>query len=108
MIETKIYVGLNDSETNEQKFETKKYLDILKKICQSYHTPFSISFSSGGYFYNDGTYTDETTLIITMIDVSEETANEIAKDICVFFHQESVMITYDEVKTIFISEKLER
>ena len=106
MIETKIYVGLNDSETKTQKFETGKYFSLLKNICRSYQTPFSISFSEGGYFHEDGTYTEETTLIITLIDVPEETITEIAKDICAFFHQESVMITYDKVKVLFISEKL--
>ena len=106
MIETKIYVGLNDAETKTQKFETGKYFSILKTICRSNKTAFSISFSEGGYFHEDGTYTEETTLIITLIDVPEEKISEIAKDICVFFNQESVLITYDKIKVQFISEKL--
>ncbi len=42
MNEIKIYIGLNDSDTQKQLFETDKYIDILKKVCRSYKTPFRI------------------------------------------------------------------
>ena len=35
MTETRIYVGLNDAETREQKFKTEKYMSILKNVCKS-------------------------------------------------------------------------
>ena len=41
MIETKIYVGLNDSETLEQKYAVDRYLNILKEVFRIYHVPFS-------------------------------------------------------------------
>ena len=43
MYETKIYVGLNDSETMTQHFSTEKYVSILKNVCYSYHVAFSFS-----------------------------------------------------------------
>ena len=107
MIETKIYVGLNDSVTKTQIFETEKYINILRNVCFAYHTPFSFDVEEGGYIHENGEYTKETSLILSLIDVNKKTVNEIAKDLCVFFHQESVMITDNLVRTYFISENLE-
>ena len=107
MIETKIYVGLNDSVTKTQIFETEKYISILRNVCFAYHTPFSFDVEEGGYIHENGEYTRETSLILSLIDTDRKTVNEIAKDLCVFFHQESVMITEDHIRTYFISETLE-
>ena len=106
MIETKIYVGLNDAFTLRQEHETALYIDTLKHVCFQYHVPFSFSVQEGGYFHEDGRYTQETSLVLSLVDVAEETAREIAKDLCVFFRQESVMVTRGEVEVSFISEKI--
>ncbi len=106
MNETKIYVGLNDSESLKQEHETEKYVKILKNVCYNYHVAFSFSVVQGGYIHEDGQYTQETTLVLTLIDTDNETVNEIAKDLCVFFHQESVMITESKVRAYFINERL--
>ena len=106
MYETKIYVGLNDSETMTQHFSTEKYVSILKKVCYSYHVAFSFSTVQGGYFHEDGQYTQENTLVLTLIDTDKNIVNEIAKDLCVFFHQESVLITEDEIRAYYVNERL--
>ncbi len=106
MIETKIYVGLNDSATMEQKFDTDRYISILRRVCYSYHVPFSFTLSEGGYFHENGDYTQEKTLILSLIDTDPSLAEEIAKDLCLFFHQESVMVTEGKVEARFISETL--
>ena len=106
MIETKIYAGLNDSETMQQKYETERYVSILKKVCCSYHVPFSFSLAQGGYMHEDGRYTEEATLVISLIDVNRKLINEIAKDLCVFFNQESVLITDDRIRAYFVSQSL--
>ena len=107
MTETKVYVGLNDSVTKKQIFETEKYINILRNVCFAYHTPFSFDVEEGGYIHENGEFTKETTLILVLINAEKKTVNEIAKDLCVFFHQESVMITEDLVRSYFISETLE-
>ncbi|MCR5808541.1 MAG: DUF3574 domain-containing protein [Clostridiales bacterium] len=106
MIETKIYVGLNDSETKEQKLDTQKYVSVLKNVCRSYGAAFSFVLEQGGYMHEDGAYTQENTLVLSLIDADKRIIDEIAKDLCVFFHQESVMITQDLVRAYFISESL--
>ena len=104
--QTTIYIGLNDSETGIQKFDSEKYLSILKNACQNYNVAFSVQFINGGYFHEDGRYTDENTLMLRLIDVPDETVTELAKDFCAFFNQESVMVTKSPVSVTFIKEKI--
>ena len=106
MKETKIYIGLNDSDTKTQKFSTDKYKSLLKKVCYQYHTSFSVSVLEGGYFSADGGFTDETSLTLTLIDVADEIVEDIARDLCAFFHQESVLVTESPVKAVYIHEEL--
>ena len=107
MTETKIYVGLNDKVEKKQLLETEKYISVLRNVCHSYNTPFSFGVEEGGYIHENGDYTQETTLVLTLIDVRKSTVNEIAKDLCSFFHQESVLITENLVRTYYVSESLE-
>ena len=107
MIETKIYIGLNDSKSMKQMFDTSTYIHILKGVCTNYAVPFSFSVVEGGYMHENGEYTQETTLVISLIDVEKTSIDEIARDLCAFFHQESVMITEDHVRAYFIKESLQ-
>ena len=106
MTETKIFVGLNDADTLQQTYETDKYIGILKNVCVSYKVSFSFSVMQGGYVHEDGRYTQEVSLVLSLIDAPQETVNEIAKDLCVFFHQESVLITESAVRSYFVKESL--
>ena len=93
MVEARIYVGLRDRESHEQMFDTEKYKSILKNVCKNYQAPFSLQVIEGGYYHDDGSWVDESTLLITLIDTPQKKVYEIARDVCTFFHQESVMIT---------------
>ena len=44
MIETKIYIGLNDATTKQQMHSTETYADIMKYVCNSYHVPFALFY----------------------------------------------------------------
>ena len=103
MIKTDIYIGLNDQVTGEQKFVTDRYASLLKKVCMSYRVPFSFHLMEGGYIYESGEYTQENTLLLTLIDADPALVDEIARDLCAFFRQESVLITKQEVETYSVS-----
>ena len=103
MTETRIYVGLNDAQTKEQKHETEKYMSVLKNVCRSYHVAFSVDIEHGGYYHDDGEYTEETSFILVLINADQKVINEIAKDLCTFFHQESVLVTQNHIDGYFIS-----
>lgn len=107
MTETKIYVGLNDSVTKTQLFETETYINVLRNVCFGYKMPFSFDVEEGGYIHENGDYTRENSLVLTLIDADKKIVNEIAKDLCAFFHQESVLITESAVRSYYISESLE-
>ena len=104
MTETRIYVGLNDAETREQKFETEKYVNILRDVCRNYHAAFSVDIEQGGYYHEDGQYTEETSLVLVLIDAGRDTVREIAQDLRTFFRQESVLVTEHSVDGCFITE----
>ena len=106
MIEITISVGLNDAVTKQQEHPTKMYVNIMKSVCQSYHVPFSFIVSEGGYFHENGEYTQEKTLVLCLLDPKEGVVDSIARDLCAFFHQESVLITESKVRAYFIKEKL--
>lgn len=102
MVETRLYVGLNDAETKKQIFETEKYLQQLKEICFTYHVPFSVGIEEGGYFHDNGDYVEEKTLVLTLIDAEKDTIQKIAEDLRELFHQESVLLTEDIVRGCYI------
>ena len=107
MVESKIYIGLNDLTTNTQLFENEKYVRVLRKVCYSYKIPFSFHMQEGGYVYENGEYAKETSLVLTLIDVEKSVVEDIAKDLCAFFRQESVLVTENQIQTHFIRETLE-
>ena len=105
MTETRIYIGLNDAQTKEQIHETEKYMSVLKYVCRNYHVAFSVDVEHGGYYHDDGEYTEETSFILLLINVDQDVVSEIAKDLCTFFHQESVLVTENHIDGYFISMK---
>ena len=107
MVETRIYVGLNDADTKVQKHDTQKYIRILKNVCRSYHVAFSMDIEEGGYFHDDGEYTEETSLVLVLVNPDRNTVKEIAKDLCTFFHQESVLVTEGHIEGYFIRQSAE-
>ena len=107
MIESKIYIGLNDVTTNTQLFESEKYIRVLRSVCYSYNVPFSFSVQEGGYIYESGDYARETSLVLTLIDAERAVVDNIAKDLCAFFHQESVLVTESQIQAHFVRESLE-
>lgn len=106
MTQTTIYIGLNDAVTKTQILETEKYIKILKDVCCAYHTSFSFDVIEGGYIHDSGEYTKENTLQLTLIDVEKKRVEEIAKDLCAFFHQESVLITESTIRSYYVRESI--
>ena len=106
MIEITISVGLNDAVTKQQEHPTKTYVAIMKNVCKSYHVAFSFIVSEGGYFHDNGDYTQEKTLVLCLLDPEEGVVDSIARDLCAFFHQESVLITESKVRAYYIKEEL--
>ncbi len=106
MDRTDIYIGLNNKDSKIQEFTDEKYISILKKVCISYKVPFSFSLIEGGYIHENGEYTQENTLMLSLIGTEKDVIEEIAQDLCVFFDQESVLIASSQVEVRSISNRL--
>ncbi len=78
----------------------------MKYVCKSHHVPFSFSVREGGYFHENGDYTQEQTLVLSLIEADKQIVESIAKDLCAFFHQESVMVTESVINVSFIKDDL--
>lgn len=108
MFDSKIYVGLSDRESHEQRHDTEYYKTVLKDVCRNRHASFSLQVIEGGYFHENGSWVDENTLLITLIDTPRRVVYEIAKEMCALFHQESVMITSNPVRRINVYDDLDK
>ncbi|MBR0029982.1 MAG: hypothetical protein IJP93_10970 [Bacteroidales bacterium] len=106
MIEITISVGLSDAATKQQKYQTEKYIEVMKFVCSNYHVSFSYIISEGGYVHENGDYVQEKTLVLCLLDPEEGIVDAIARDLCSFFHQESVLITESKVRAYYIKEKI--
>lgn len=60
MIESKIYIGLNDETTNTQLFENEQYIRVQRNVSYAYKVPFSFSVQEGGYICESGDYARKT------------------------------------------------
>ena len=108
LVETQVYVGLNDADTKKQEHDTKRYITMLKTVCKQYGVPFSFNVVDGGYIHDDGEYTEERSVVLTFIDVDQDIVDQITQDICVFFNQESVLVTTDRIRARSVRASLGR
>lgn len=106
MVKSEIYIGLLNAAAKTQLFENEKYIKVLRNVCHSYKVPFSFGVQEGGYIYENGEYARETSLVLTLIDVEKTVVNDIAKDLCAFFRQESVLVTESEIRAHYVRESL--
>ena len=104
MTETRVYIGLNDAETREQKAPTEQYLELVKSVCRQYHAAFSVDVEEGGYYHEDGEYTEETSLVLVLIDTDREVVRKIAGDLRTALHQESILVTENLIRGCLIGE----
>ncbi len=102
-----IMIGLNDKDTYEQKFSTDKLVNILRIVCKNYRVAFSLSRNEGGYIHENGHFTQENSLALSLIGATQENVDEIAADLCALFHQESVIITKEKVESYYLMESLD-
>ena len=104
MVQTQVYIGLNDAETRAQKYDTERYVELSRQVCIEHKMPFSFDVISGGYIHDDGEYTEENTIMLTFIDADQEAVDEIARDLFRLFNQESVLVTTDRIRARMVRE----
>ncbi len=102
-----IMVGTNDAKTLKKKVNIETATHIANNCLKAYQTAFSLYIVNGGYIHDNGAYVNEKSLAIVVIDPpSEDVINEIAKDLCSFFNQESVVVTKEDIEYYYVSDQL--
>ncbi len=101
-----VIVGLNDKDTNSQKFEMEKYVRLIEFYCQTYGISFSVQRTNGGYVYANGRYTRENSLTVLLIDSTKEQADAMGAELCALFNQETVLITHEKIGMYYLSEEI--
>ena len=81
MIESKIYIGLNDVNMNTQPFENEKYIKGLRNVCYSHRVPFSFHVQEGGYIYEngEGELSEDEAIIYNSMNRLGKSSSQIAK-----------------------------
>ncbi len=102
-----IMIGLNDKDTYEQKFSTDTLVNMIRIVCKNYKVAFSLTRNEGGYIHENGHFTQENSLALSLIGATQANVDEIAADLCAIFHQESVIITKEKVESYYLMESLE-
>ena len=65
-----------------------------------------MSLTEAIYIHDNGEYTEEKSIVLTFIDLPQKTVDKIAKEVCILFHQESVLVTTDRIHVRSIRETL--
>ena len=92
-----LYVGLNDKDTHEQRLIMDRVVSLVIWASNGYKSPITGQSGFGTYYSESGEQVNEKSIVITLVDVSEELAHEIAADLCAFLNQSEVMITRENV-----------
>ena len=103
-----VIIGMNDKDSKPQLLLTEKINELVKIVCSGYQRPFCYTIGQGSYYHHDNTVTLEKNISLMLADISEEQVNEIAKDLCLFLNQESVMVLKEEAEMYFIEEHFDK
>lgn len=101
-----VSVGLDDKDEKLQKIQTERALRLVTSCCKGYGAAFSSYLQDGGYIHDSGEYVLEKSVCIVFIDPDRNMIEEIAKDLCAFMNQESVLVTVEDIECFSISENL--
>lgn len=97
-----LYLGLNDKETKLQRMDTiEAYKTVENILLNNDITGYTIYQARGVFKHENGSITQENTLIIEMIFVEEELVDDIIQLLKIVFNQELIMKTKQDMQITF-------
>lgn len=97
-----LYLGLNDKDTKLQRIDTIEAYKMVENILLNNDiTGYTIYQARRVFKHENGTITQENTLIIEMIFVDEELVDELIQTLKTVFNQESIMKTKQDMQITF-------
>lgn len=105
MIKHIFNIGLNDQTQRKQIYTSKQAQQHIITQLQKHKaiTGYTMHTAKGGYMHNDGTTTNENSLILELFDkLPRKIIKQLANDIKDTLNQESVVYTKQRTKGVFI------
>ena len=97
-----LYLWLNDKETKLQRMDTiEAYKTVENILLNNDITGYTIYQARGVFKHENGSITQENTLIIEMIFVEEELVDDIIQLLKIVFNQELIMKTKQDMQITF-------
>lgn len=98
-------IGLNDKDTYKQIYTTKQAITKLSQVLQQHTSGYTIRQAQGGYTHNDGTFVNENSLIVEIVQnlprkVIKQLINDIKAPDCL--NQESIIYKKSRAKGVFL------
>lgn len=91
-----LYIGTNDQETYQNEIQVEKAEEIISQICLQYMGGYTIECGKGAWIDDQENLTKETTFILTLQDIDEETLEHIMSDICAELNQNAILVQYSK------------
>lgn len=102
MLRYKLYIGLNDKETQQPVYSLKEAKQVISKIVQKYMGGCTFS-DADGYWYDEekNIVFSENSLMCVLMDVTPEAVKSIMDEALKTFNQSAILLETTEVKGAF-------
>ena len=96
-----MYLGTNDKDTNEPVASHEECMEMAKDILIKNFGGYTIQEAEGGWINENGTESQEYTLVIYLSDTTSEQVHAVADEMIETFNQSSILIQENPTKTEF-------
>jgi hypothetical protein len=98
-----MYIGTNDKDTEKLEMTLEEAEALVDDIALSYAEIFTSTIGAGKWRNDDGSRTEETTLIYIFYGITDQQAEQIADEVCRALNQSSVLIERSDSMAMFYS-----
>lgn len=91
-----LYIGTNDQETYENEIAVEEAEEMISRICLQYVSGYTIECGKGAWIDEQESLTKETTFILTLQEINEQTLEDIMNDICTELNQKAILVEYSK------------
>jgi len=97
-----LFIGLKDADTRKTEHNVREIAEHFCNLCTELKLSYSAQLQAGGYVYLNGDFENESSLCFVILDEPEEKIQNLAEDMCIWLNQESILITTQEVESIYL------
>ena len=98
-----LYIGTNDKDDYAQHIATEEAMALVEGICAKYIAGWTSSYATGAWTDENGVIGHENTLVISIVDATEEQVHTICDEAIAALNQNSILIVTQEINQDFYS-----